>query len=92
MDSLLPSEEELSEHEEAEAITEGGIMAALIFFWLGFCQCAVWATFGQTSDATQLAYGVDPSTVTLLLNWGAIIYLPVIPISSILVTGEDGLR
>ena len=92
MEQLLPSTYPSSADDTDEVVTSEAIIAGAIFFFLGFIQCAVWATFGQTTDATQLAYHISPSTVTLLLNWGAIIYLPVIPLSSILVTGEDGLR
>ena len=39
--------------------------ALLVFFLLGFVQCAVWATFGQVPSATKAAYDVDKVRVKL---------------------------
>ena len=78
--------------KKLERVSTEAIKALVVFFLLGFVQCAVWGTFGQIPTATEQAYNVEKSTITLLLNWGAIVYLPVIPLSSQLLTYRDGLR
>ncbi len=63
-----------------------------IFAFLAFNQCLFWLTFSPISKSTQMYYGINESTVNLLLNWGPIIFIPCLPLSYILLNKRDGLR
>ena len=63
-----------------------------VFSFLAFNQCLFWLTFSPISQSTQIYYGINESTVNLLLNWGPIIFIPCLPLSYILLNRRDGLR
>jgi len=67
------------------------IMAA--FCTLTCTQCLVWFTFSSVDeDITKEYYGIGRASHDLLLNWGPIIFLPVTPFASWLLTQPEGLR
>lgn len=64
----------------------------LIFAHLAFNQCLIWLTFSPIARCAQTFYGIDESTVDLLLNWGPIVFLPCLPLSYILLNKTNGLK
>lgn len=63
-----------------------------VFSFLAFNQCIIWLTFSPIARATESYYGVGDDTVTLLLNWGPIIFIPCLPITYVLLNKPHGLR
>ena len=63
-----------------------------IFSFLSFNQCIIWLTFSPIARAAESYYGIGDSTVTLLLNWGPIIFIPCLPLTYILLNKPSGLR
>ncbi|CAK0900669.1 unnamed protein product [Prorocentrum cordatum] len=54
----------------------------LVMFWLGMMQGLVWMTLSGNPDVTKRYYALvdEKATIDLLLNWGPIMYLPVVPL------------
>lgn len=49
------------------------------FSLLSFQQCLFWITYSPVAQATEKYYNVGQATVDLLLNWGPIVFVPVLP-------------
>jgi len=63
-----------------------------VFSFASFLQCLVWFTFSSVPKVAKAYYpGLDDSTINLLLNWGAIVFIPVLPYVSWLQTKPNGL-
>ncbi|CAF5205856.1 unnamed protein product, partial [Rotaria magnacalcarata] len=63
-----------------------------VFSFLAFNQCIMWLTFSPIARNTEIYYNITDSTIDLLLNWGPIIFIPCLPLTSVLVNRPDGLR
>jgi hypothetical protein len=63
-----------------------------VFSFLSFNQCIIWLTFSPIARSVKTYYGVDDAIVTLLLNWGPIIFIPCLPLTYILLNKPNGLR
>jgi FLVCR family MFS transporter len=63
-----------------------------VFSFLTFNQCLMWLTFSPIARNTEVYYNITVDTVDLLLNWGPIIFIPVLPLTSILLNMPNGLR
>jgi FLVCR family MFS transporter len=63
-----------------------------VFSFLTFNQCLIWLTFSPIARSTEAYYNITESTVDLLLNWGPIIFIPCLPLTSILLNRPNGLR
>ncbi|CAF1533033.1 unnamed protein product [Adineta ricciae] len=63
-----------------------------VFSFLSFNQCMMWLTFSPIARSTETYYNVTEATVDLLLNWGPIIFIPCLPLTSILLNQANGLR
>lgn len=57
-------------------------------------QCLFWFTFSSVPDAIKTYYGpdMDDHVLDQLLNWGPIIFIPVLPFVPWLLTQRNGLR
>lgn len=64
----------------------------LVFSFLTFNQCLFWLTFSPISKSSQSYYRISEATVNLLLNWGAIIFIPSLPLAYFLLNKRNGLR
>ena len=62
------------------------------FCMLSFNQCLFWITFSPIASNAKLYYGIDDSTIALLMNWGPIVYIPVCFVTSWLTAQKNGLR
>ncbi|CAF4562900.1 unnamed protein product [Rotaria sp. Silwood1] len=63
-----------------------------VFSLLAFNQCTIWLTFSPIARNTENYYNITEATVDLLLNWGPIIFIPCLPLTSILLNQPNGLR
>src|SRR5579871_900766 len=63
-----------------------------VFSFLAFNQCLMWLTFSPIARNAETYYNITEATVDLLLNWGPIIFIPVLPFTSILLNRPNGLR
>jgi FLVCR family MFS transporter len=63
-----------------------------VFTFLAFNQSLIWLTFSPIARHTEIYYNVTVETVDLLLNWGAIIAIPALPLASMLLNMPNGLR
>ncbi|CAF1234936.1 unnamed protein product [Rotaria sordida] len=63
-----------------------------VFSFLAFNQCTIWLTFSPIARNTENYYNISEATVDLLLNWGPIIFIPCLPLTSILLNQPNGLR
>lgn len=63
-----------------------------VFSFLTFNQCTIWLTFSPIARNAEVYYNITDSTIDLLLNWGPIIFIPFLPLTSILLNRHDGLR
>ncbi|CAF0872626.1 unnamed protein product [Adineta steineri] len=63
-----------------------------VFSFLTFNQCTIWLTFSPIARKTEIFYNVTESTVDLLLNWGNMVFIPCLPLTSILLDRPNGLR
>jgi sugar phosphate permease len=52
----------------------------------------MWLTFSPIAESTEAYYKISEATVDLLLNWGPIIFIPFLPLTSILLNRPNGLR
>ncbi|UJR27517.1 hypothetical protein I4U23_008801 [Adineta vaga] len=52
----------------------------------------MWLTFSPIARNTETYYNITEATVDLLLNWGPIIFIPCLPLTSILLNLPSGLR
>ena len=64
-----------------------------LFSLSSFLQCMVWFTFSSIPDYVSAYYGpkMNNATINLILNWGPIIYIPVLPFVSWFQTKKNGL-
>jgi MFS family permease len=63
-----------------------------VFSFASFVQCLVWFTFSSVPKVVKEYYpGVDDDTIDLLLNWGTIVFIPVLPYVAWLQTKPYGL-
>jgi hypothetical protein len=62
----------------------------VMYSLLTLVQCLVWFTFGSASSIPDY-YSMPNSEVDLLLNWGPIIFLGVVPFASWLLSRNGGL-
>ena len=63
-----------------------------VFSFLAFNQCLIWLTFSPVARNTEKYYNISEATIDLLLNWGPIIFIPCLPLASILLNTPNGLR
>ena len=63
-----------------------------VFSFLTFNQCLIWLTFSPIARNAEDYYNITEATVDLLLNWGPIIFIPCLPLTSILLNMPNGLR
>ena len=63
-----------------------------VFSFFSFNQCMIWLTFSPIARQAETYYNITESTVDLLLNWGPIIFIPLLPLTSILLNMHHGLR
>lgn len=63
-----------------------------VFSFFSFNQCMIWLTFSPIARMTEAYYNVSEATIDLLLNWGPIIFIPCLPLTSILLNMPSGLR
>ncbi|XP_062502430.1 solute carrier family 49 member 4 homolog isoform X1 [Corticium candelabrum] len=63
-----------------------------VFCCFAFCQTAVWMTFSSVPKFTESVYNVGKGEVDLLLNWGSIMFVPSVVISSWILTTRNGLK
>jgi len=63
-----------------------------VFSLLAFNQCLMWLTFSPIARQAEVYYNITESTVDLLLNWGPIVFIPCLPLTSILLNIPNGLR
>jgi MFS family permease len=63
-----------------------------IFVFLTSNQCMFWLTFSPIAGPTMAFYHITEATVDLLLNWGPIIFLPILPLVYLLLNSHHGLR
>ena len=63
-----------------------------VFSFLAFNQCIMWLTFSPIARQAEVYYNISEATVDLLLNWGPIIFIPCLPLTSILLSIPNGLR
>jgi hypothetical protein len=63
-----------------------------VFSFLTFNQSMIWLTFSPIARNTETYYNITEATVDLFLNWGSIIFIPCLPLTSILLNKHDGLR
>jgi hypothetical protein len=63
-----------------------------VFSFLAFNQCLMWLTFSPIARNAETYYNITVDTVDLLLNWGPIIFIPCLPLTSILLNMPNGLR
>jgi len=63
-----------------------------VFSFLSFNQCMMWLTFSPIERHAEAYYSINDSTIDLLLNWGPIIFIPCLPLTSLLLNTADGLR
>jgi hypothetical protein len=63
-----------------------------VFSLLAFNQCLMWLTFSPIARQAEVYYNITESTVDLLLNWGPIVFIPCLPLTSILLNMPNGLR
>ena len=63
-----------------------------VFSFLAFNQCLMWLTFSPIARQAETYYNISEATVDLLLNWGPIIFIPCLPLTSILLNRPKGLR
>jgi hypothetical protein len=63
-----------------------------VFSFLAFNQCLIWLTFSPIARNAEQYYGISEATVDLLLNWGPIIFIPCLPLTSLLLNRPNGLR
>jgi sugar phosphate permease len=52
----------------------------------------MWLTFSPIARSAEAYYNITEGEVDLLLNWGPIIFIPVLPLTSILLNRPKGLR
>jgi sugar phosphate permease len=52
----------------------------------------MWLTFSPIARQAEVYYNITESTVDLLLNWGPIVFIPCLPLTSILLNMPNGLR
>ncbi|CAF1634147.1 unnamed protein product, partial [Didymodactylos carnosus] len=63
-----------------------------VFSFLSFNHCMIWLTFSPIALSAEQYYLISESTVDLLLNWGAIVFIPCLPLTYILLNKKNGLR
>jgi FLVCR family MFS transporter len=63
-----------------------------VFSFLTFNQSMIWLTFSPIARNAEIYYNITETTVDLLLNWGPIIFIPCLPLTSILLNSHNGLR
>lgn len=63
-----------------------------VFSFFSFNQCMMWLTFSPIARQAETYYNITEATVDLLLNWGPIIFIPILPLTSILLNMHNGLR
>lgn len=65
----------------------------VVFSLLSFHQSLQWLTFSSIPDETSATFPlVDKFSLFLLLNWGPIVYIPIVVPASWLLTKPNGLR
>lgn len=80
------------EEEVEYQVTAWRWWVLFVFSFASFLQSLVWFTFSSVPKVAKGYYpGVDDATIDLLLNWGTIIYIPVLPYVSWLQTRRNGL-
>ncbi len=63
-----------------------------VFSFLSFNQCLIWLTFSPIARNAQPYYNISEATIDLFLNWGAIIFIPCLPLTYRLLNKHHGLR
>lgn len=63
-----------------------------VFGLQSFGQCMFWLTFSPVANNAEEYYNISEAQVDLLLNWGPIVYIPVLPLTSWLLSRKGGLR
>ncbi|ELR12928.1 disrupted in renal carcinoma protein 2 family protein [Acanthamoeba castellanii str. Neff] len=80
------------EEEVEYQVTAWRWWVLFVFSFASFLQSLVWFTFSSVPKVAKEYYpGVDEGTIDLLLNWGAIVFIPVLPYVSWLQTRRNGL-
>ena len=96
--SELPIEVTIEPEVEASAespvykVYRSRFYVLFVFSFFSFNQCIMWLTFSPIARQAEAYYNINESTVDLLLNWGPIIFIPVLPLTSILLNMHNGLR
>ena len=63
-----------------------------VFSFLTFNQSTIWLTFSPIARNTEVHFNITEATVDLLLNWGPIVFVPCLPLTSLLLNRLHGLR
>eukprot|EP01087_Luapelamoeba_hula_P022646 TRINITY_DN816_c0_g1_i3.p1 TRINITY_DN816_c0_g1~~TRINITY_DN816_c0_g1_i3.p1 ORF type:complete len:508 (+),score=51.25 TRINITY_DN816_c0_g1_i3:172-1695(+) len=74
VDVVAPASDTTEREEWRMVVGRWYVLAC--FSMLSFCQCMVWFTFSSASTQFEDYYDISESTIDLLLNWGAIIFIP----------------
>lgn len=64
----------------------------LIYSLVTFNQGMLWLLYSPVEIEAQKYYGITADTVTLILNWGPIVYLPLVPLTMSYANKKDGLK
>eukprot|EP00051_Salpingoeca_urceolata_P010437 m.127720 g.127720 ORF g.127720 m.127720 type:complete len:475 (-) comp16714_c0_seq3:157-1581(-) len=63
-----------------------------LLWYLTTIQCMLWFTFGTDPDPVKTYYDIKSSVIDLLLNWGPIVFCPIVPAASWLLARPGGIR
>lgn len=87
-----PESVQTTDENAAYKVYRGRFYVLFVFSLLAFNQCTIWLTFSPIARNAETYYHISEATIDLLLNWGPIIFVPILPLTSILLNRHNGFR
>lgn len=89
-DPLLGSGKSTADKSFFQSAT--AIYMLTLYTALACFQCIFWFTFSSDPKHMKPYYGISDGTLDLLLSWGPIIFVPVVPVASWMFMRYNGIR